>query len=120
MRNFRIEKLRSAYRGFSSRGVKFAIGSDMWFDYPGKTRGQATATMFASLRELGMPALDIIRAATSDAAELLGWQDRIGAIEAVKLADLVAVSGDPMQDITALERVNFVMKGGVVVKNEIH
>ena len=53
-------------------GVKFAIGSDMWFDYPGKTRGQATATMFASLRDLGMPPLDIIRAATSNAAELLG------------------------------------------------
>jgi imidazolonepropionase-like amidohydrolase len=101
-------------------GVKFAIGSDMWFNYPGKTRGQATATMFASLRELGMPPLDIIRAATSDAAELLGWQDRIGAIEAGELADLVAVSGDPMQDITELERVKFVMKGGLVVKNEIH
>jgi imidazolonepropionase-like amidohydrolase len=100
-------------------GVKFAIGSDMWFDYPGKTRGQATATMFASLRELGMPPLDIIRAATSDAAELLGWQDRIGAIEAGKLADLVALSGDPLQDITELERVKFVMKGGIVVKNEI-
>jgi imidazolonepropionase-like amidohydrolase len=101
-------------------GVKFAIGSDMWFNYPGKTRGQATAIMFASLRDLGMPPLDIIRAATSGAAELLGWQDRIGVIEAGKLADIVAVSGDPLQNITALERVDFVMKGGVVVKNEIH
>jgi len=101
-------------------GVKFAIGSDMWFDYPGKTRGQATAIMFASLRDLGMPPLDIIRATTSGAAELLGWQDRIGVIEAGKLADIVAVSGDPLQDITELERVRFVMKGGVVVKNEIH
>jgi imidazolonepropionase-like amidohydrolase len=101
-------------------GVKFAIGSDMWFDYPGKTRGQATAIMFASLRDLGMPPLDIIRATTSGAAELLGWQDRIGVIEAGKLADVVAVSGDPLQDITELERVKFVMKGGVVVKNEVH
>lgn len=101
-------------------GVKFAIGSDMWFDYPGKTRGQATAIMFASLRDLGMPPPDIIRAATSGAAELLGWQDRIGVIEAGKLADIVAVSGDPLEDITELERVKFVMKGGVVVKNEIH
>jgi imidazolonepropionase-like amidohydrolase len=101
-------------------GVKFAIGSDMWFDYPGKTRGQATAIMFGALRDLGMPARDIIRAATSSAAELLGWQDRIGVIEAGKLADMVAVSGDPLEDITELERVKFVMKGGVVVKNEIH
>lgn len=101
-------------------GVKFAIGSDMWFDYPGKTRGQATAIMFGALRELGVPPLDVIRAATSNAAELLGWQDRIGVIEAGKLADVVAVSGDPIQDITELERVKFVMKGGVVVKNEIH
>jgi len=101
-------------------GVKYAIGSDMWFDYPGKTRGQATAIMFASLRDLGMPPADIIRAATSGAADLLGWQDRIGVFEAGKLADIVAVSGDPLQDITELERVKFVMKGGVVVKNEIH
>ncbi len=92
----------------------------MWFDYPGKTRGQATATMFASLCGLGVPPLDVIRAATSNAAELLAWQDRIGVIEAGKSADVVAVSGDPIQDITALERVKFVMKAGVVVKNEIH
>jgi imidazolonepropionase-like amidohydrolase len=49
-------------------GVKFALGSDMWFDYPGKTRGQATAIMFGSLCDLGMPPLDVIRAATSNAA----------------------------------------------------
>ena len=101
-------------------GVKYTIGSDMWFDYPGKTRGQATAIMFGSLRDLGVLPLDVIRAATSTAAELLGWQDRIGVIEPNKLADIVAVSGDPLQDITELERVKFVMKGGVVVKNEIH
>jgi imidazolonepropionase-like amidohydrolase len=76
--------------------------------------------MFGALRELGVPSLDVIRAATPNAAELLGWQDRIGVIEAGKLADVVAVSGDPIQDITELERVKFVMKGGGVVKNEIH
>jgi len=100
-------------------GVKFAVGSDMWFDYPGKTRGQATATMFGALRDLGMQSIDIVRAATVNAAEMIGWQDRVGAIEPGKLADLIATRGDPLQDITELERVRFVMRGGTVVRNEV-
>jgi len=89
-----------------------------WF-YPGKTRGQAAATMFSNLRAAGMPAPDIIRSVTTNAAELLGWQDRVGAVEPGKLADLVAVSGDPVADATELERVRFVMKDGQVVRNEL-
>jgi imidazolonepropionase-like amidohydrolase len=54
-----------------------------------------------------------------NASELIGWQDRIGAIEAGKLADLIAVDGDPLSDIKTLERVKFVMKGGKVVKEFI-
>lgn len=100
-------------------GVKFALGSDMWFDYPGKTRGQATTIMFEALRDLGMPNADIIRGSTANAAELLGWEDRVGAIGVGKFADIVAVSGDPLQDITELQRTKFVMKGGAVIKNEI-
>ena len=100
-------------------GVKFAAGSDMWFDYPGKTRGQATAIMYGAMHDLGMPPLDIIRAATTNAAELLGWGDRVGSIEPGKFADIIAVSGDPLQDITELERVKFVMKGGIVVEDEL-
>lgn len=100
-------------------GVKFTTGSDMWFDYPGKTRGQATAIMFGALKELGMPPADVIRAATVNAAELLGWQDRIGTLEPGKFADIIAVSGDPLADVTELERVQFVMKGGEVVKNTL-
>jgi imidazolonepropionase-like amidohydrolase len=99
-------------------GVKFTTGSDMWFDYPDKTRGQATAIMFGALKDLGMPPADIIRAATVNAAELLGWQDRVGTLDPGKFADIIAVSGDPLADITELERVQFVMKGGVTVKNE--
>jgi imidazolonepropionase-like amidohydrolase len=100
-------------------GVKFAVGSDMCWLYPGKTRGQASAATFVNLRQAGMPALDVIRAITTNAAEVLGWQDRIGAIEPGKLADLVAVSGDPVADIVELERVRFVMKGGHVVRNDL-
>ena len=100
-------------------GVKFTAGSDMWFDYPGKTRGQATAIMFGALKELGMTPADVIRAATVNAAESLGWQDRIGTVERGKLADIIAVAGDPLVDVTQLEHVQFVMKGGQVVRNAL-
>jgi len=76
-------------------GVKFAAGSDMCWFYPGKTRGEASAATFVNLRAAGMPPLDVIRAITVNAAEMLGWQDRIGSIESGKFADLVAVAGDP-------------------------
>jgi imidazolonepropionase-like amidohydrolase len=100
-------------------GVKFTAGSDMCWFYPGKTRGQATATMFPALHNAGMPPLDILRAVTTSAAELLGWQDRVGGVEPGKCADLVAVAGDPMADISELERVRFVMKDGQVVRNDL-
>jgi len=64
-------------------------------------------------------ASDIIRAVTNSAAEMLGWQDRVGAVEAGRYADLVAVAGDPRTDITELQRVRFVMKDGRVVKNDL-
>jgi imidazolonepropionase-like amidohydrolase len=99
-------------------GVKFAAGSDMCWFYPGKTRGQASAATIVHLREAGMPALDVIRAVTVNAAEMLGWQDRIGSVKPGKFADIVAVSGDPIADTTELERVRFVMKDGQVVRND--
>jgi imidazolonepropionase-like amidohydrolase len=99
-------------------GVKFAAGSDMCWYYPGKTRGQASIATIVNLHDAGMSSLDVIRAITENAAELLGWQDRIGTIEPGKFADLVAVAGDPVADITELERVHFVMKNGAVVRND--
>jgi imidazolonepropionase-like amidohydrolase len=89
-----------------------------WF-YPGKTRGQASTATFINLRQAGIPPLDVIRAVTSNAAEVLGWQDRVGAIEVGKFADIVAVAGDPIADITELERVRFVMKDGQVIRNDV-
>jgi imidazolonepropionase-like amidohydrolase len=98
--------------------VKFAAGSDMCWFYPGKTRGQASTLVLTNLRQAGMAALDAIRAITVNAAEMLGWQDRIGSIEPGKFADLIAVAGDPITDITELERVRFVMKDGRVIRND--
>lgn len=100
-------------------GVKFAAGSDMGWYYPGKTRGEATATMFSALRAGGLQPLDILRAVTTSAAEMIGWQDRVGSVEPGKFADLVAVAGDPLSDITELERVRFVMKDGKVVVDSL-
>jgi len=99
-------------------GVKFAAGSDMCWFYPGKTRGEASTEIFVNLRAAGMPAPEVIRAITTNAAEMLGWQDRIGSIEPGKFADLIAVAGDPIADISELERIRFVMKDGRVIRND--
>jgi imidazolonepropionase-like amidohydrolase len=85
---------------------------------------EATEEQFKAMRDKGIflnPTLwteRMLRAATINAAELLGWQDRMGSVEAGKFADLIAVAGDPLKDISELKRVKFVMKGGEVVKSE--
>ena len=88
----------------------------MWMRYPGKTRGQATKTMFHALVRSGIAPGAAIRAATTSAAEVLGWGDRVGALEVGRFADIIAVDGDPLADIAALDTVIFVMKGGVVIR----
>src|SRR5215471_17631973 len=100
-------------------GVKFAAGTDMCWWYPGKTCGEASVLTLLNLRKAGMSALEVIRAITVTAAEMLGWQDKVGAIEAGRFADLIAVSGDPVADMTELERVRFVMKDGKIVRNDL-
>jgi imidazolonepropionase-like amidohydrolase len=94
-------------------GVKVAFGTDAAV-YP----HGLNAHEFAVMVKLGLTPLQSIQAATINAADLLGWPDKIGAIEPGKWADLIAVDGDPLQDVTVLERVQFVMKGGEVVKDE--
>ena len=117
------ERARQRSLSFTQRilksGVRFSAGSDMCWAYPGKTRGEASALMFSHLRDAGMPALAILRAVTSDAAVMLGWQDRVGAVDPGKFADLIAVAGDPLADIGVLEQVRFVMKGGQVIRNDL-
>ncbi|MGH9455799.1 MAG: amidohydrolase family protein, partial [Terriglobia bacterium] len=97
-----------------ARGVKIAFGTDVG-PFPHGTQ----AIEFAELVKLGMKPAQAIQAATVTAAQMMSWQDRVGSIEKGKFADLVAVSGDPLQDVTELERVKFVMKGGVVVRNDL-
>lgn len=105
-------------QGAMKFGVPIAAGSDYYYvGPPGKTRGQTTKWMLHAYANEGMAPMDVIRAATINAARLLGWQDRVGSIEAGKLADLIAVEGDPSKDIAALDQVQFVMKGGEIVLN---
>jgi len=89
----------------------------MYLSMSGMTRGQASLLVYEAYAEAGMKPMEIIQAATRNAAELLGMSDRIGTLEAGKLADIISVPGDPLKDIRALEHAKFVMKGGVVVVN---
>ena len=71
------------------------------------------------MRHGGMTPVRVLQAGTITNAEAMGWQDRIGSIEKGKFADIIAVSGDPLADITELQRVKFVMKGGKVIRNDM-
>lgn len=99
--------------------VRIAFGSDMIFAFPGKTRGQASLLVLEALESEGLTPMECVRAATIYAAELLGWQARVGAIERGKLADIIAVEQDPLKDLSEFGRVRFVMKGGVIMKDEL-
>ena len=94
-------------------GVKIGFGTDAGV-YP----HGLNAHEFNVYVQLGMTPLRAIQTATIYDAELLGWPDKVGTIEAGKFADMIAVDGDPLADVTTLERVKFVMKGGDVVKNQ--
>jgi imidazolonepropionase-like amidohydrolase len=113
-----LERSRDRLQRAKKMGVPIASGSDMYLSMPGKTRGQASLLVFEAYAEAGMMPMEIIRAATRNGAELLGMLDRIGTLEPGKLADIIAVPGDPLKDVKALERATFVMKGGAVIKNE--
>jgi imidazolonepropionase-like amidohydrolase len=94
-------------------GVKIALGTDAAV-YPHGLNAHELAVYV----KLGMTPLQAIQSATVTDAELLGWSDKVGSIEQGKWADIIAVDGDPLQDITTLQHVTFVMKGGHVFKND--
>ncbi|MGA6957722.1 MAG: amidohydrolase family protein [Candidatus Acidiferrales bacterium] len=94
-------------------GVKIAFGTDAAV-YP----HGLNAHEFGKMVSMGMTPLQSIQAATVNAADLIGWTDRVGAIEPGKFADIIAVQGDPLADVHVLENVHFVMKGGEVIKSQ--
>jgi imidazolonepropionase-like amidohydrolase len=106
--------MREATRLARAAGVKIALGTDAGVGRHGQNGHEFTLMVEWG----GLTPMDAIVAGTSSAAELLGWSDRVGTLAAGRLADIVAVPGDPTRDVTALERVSFVMKGGVVFKGE--
>ena len=111
-----VDTEKAAFQLALKKGVKIVLGTDAGgFDW----RELNEAKEFEYYVNYGMTPMQAIRSGTSTAADLLGWSDKMGTVEAGKWADLVAVSGDPLQDITELQRVKFVVKGGVVVKNEL-
>jgi len=96
------------------RGLKISFGSGVG-PFPHGTQ----AAEFEYLVKFGMTPAQAMQAATSVAAEMMGWQDQIGSIEKGKFADIAAVAGDPLKDIKELEHVGFVMKGGQVIRNDL-
>lgn len=106
-------KIQATFAKAYKAGVKIAFGTDAGVFMHGKNWKE-----FVYMVEGGMPSMEAIRSATVNGAELLGLWDKLGSIEKGKLADIIAVDGDPVKDISVMEKVKFVMKEGSVYKNE--
>src|SRR5450631_1464511 len=108
---------KAASMAAATKGIKVMMGSGV--DGSTFAHGTQALEFEALVKRAGLTPARAIQAATTINAEVLGWQDQIGSIEKGKYADLVAVAGDPLADITELQRVKFVMKGGRVVRNDL-
>ncbi|MCA1636418.1 MAG: amidohydrolase family protein [Acidobacteria bacterium] len=108
-----IASIRATFQKAVAKKVRIAFGTDAAVYPHGRN-----AEEFRHMVELGMRPVDALKAATSVNAELFGVSDRLGTLEAGKLADIIAVPGDPTQDIRQTERVFFVMKEGVTYRND--
>jgi imidazolonepropionase-like amidohydrolase len=111
----RLQALRKTVSLAHKLGVKIVSG----FDASSAQDQGRNAWEIVALQRAGLPPIEAIRAATSRAAELLGLQEHVGTLEPGRYADLIAVSGDPLADVKELLRVRLVMKGGLVVRNEL-
>jgi imidazolonepropionase-like amidohydrolase len=112
-----VDLERVAFQKALKKNVKIVLGTDVGgFDW----RELNQAKEFEYYVQYGMTPMQAIKSATSLASELLGWKEKVGTVEAGKWADLVAVSGDPLKDISELSHVKFVMKGGLVYKADGH
>jgi imidazolonepropionase-like amidohydrolase len=107
-----VEK-KNAIRAIKA-GVKVALGTDAAV-YP---HGLNAHELDVYVNQFGMSPLAAIQTGTLNAADLMGWSDKVGSIEPGKWADIIAVQGDPLADVRILQHVPFVMKSGVVYKNE--
>src|SRR5712692_8866492 len=108
--NSRWRMMEKSWKKAFAAGVKLPFGSGA-----GPFPHGSQVDMFAYFVKWGMTSAQALRMATTTAADIIGWQDRVGTVERGKFADLVAVSGDPLADITEMSRIKFVMKGGQVV-----
>ncbi|MGH1372165.1 MAG: amidohydrolase family protein [Cellvibrionaceae bacterium] len=103
---------RESFSRAVKAGARVVLGSDAGV-YP---HGD-NAKQFSRMVKFGMTPLQAIQASTINAADLIGWQDKVGELAKGKFADIIAVDGNPLEDISTLERVSFVMKGGDVIKH---
>ena len=106
--------MEKSFKKALDAGVTLPFGSGAG-PFPHGTQGD----QFAYLVKWGMSPLQALRAATTVAADTIGWTADVGAVEKGTFADLVAVAGDPLADITAMSRTVFVMKGGRIVRNDV-
>jgi imidazolonepropionase-like amidohydrolase len=108
-----IASIRQTFQKAMAKGVKIGLGTDAAVYPHGRNVEE-----FHQMADLGMKPIDALKAGTSMDAELLGLADKIGTLEAGKIADVVAVPGDPVQNIRQTEHVFFVMKEGVIYRND--
>ena len=105
-------KIQDTFARAYKEGVKIAFGTDSGVSPHGQNWKE-----FEYMVEAGMPAMEAIQSATIVASDLAGNTDQLGSIEKGKLADIIAVEGNPLENISMMEQVQFVMKGGIVYKN---
>ena len=106
-------ELAASFTKAVKAGIKISFGTDA-----GVFPHGLNARQFALMVKYGQTPMKVIQSATINSAELLGWSKKVGSIEKGKYADIIAVRTNPLDDIKILENVSFVMKGGIVYKNE--